>query len=270
MFDHHLRIYFRLLGIRYRSLLQYRASFFFLLAGTGLISILEFSSLALAMQRFDTIRGWTVWEVAFLYGLVEIAFGMMDMVFSGFDPQRFGQEIRKGTFDQIMLRPIPTIVQVLGSDFAMRRIGRILTGFGIFSLALANLTIFWTPAKIALVLIAILSMFIFFGSLFVIGATFTFWTVESIEIMNILTYGGSYVISHPLHILEGWLRRFFTFIFPAIFLNYYPALYVLQKTDPAGMPVWGPFAAPFVAGIFLVISAAFWRFGVRNYKSSGS
>lgn len=267
---HTFAIYLRLLRVQFRSQLQYRASFLFLLFGTGLVSVLEFSSLALVMQRFDTIRGWTVGEVAFLYGLVEIAFGLMDMTFSGFDPQRFGQEVRKGTFDQVLLRPVPVTVQVLGSDFALRRVGKILTGFGILGFAFSSTAIAWTPLKLLLVPVMIGSMLCFFGGLFVVGATITFWTVESIEVMNILTYGGSYVISHPMHILQNWLRNFFTFVVPAIFLNYYPALYILEKTDPLGMPAWAPFAAPVVGVGTLLLSLVFWQHGVRSYQSAGS
>lgn len=270
MIGHHLNIYFRLLRVQLRSQLQYRVSFLFLLFGTGLVTLLEFASIALALQRFDTIRGWDLGEVAFLYGMVEISFGLMDMLFSGFDPQRFGQEIRKGTFDQVLLRPIPAAIQVLGSDLALRRIGKIAVGIGIFALAVSNTSIAWTPVKLLLIPTGILSMLFFFGSLFVIGATITFWTIESIEVMNILTYGGNYVISYPMHILQGWLRNFFTFVIPGIFLNYYPALYILDKTDPAGMPAWAPFAAPAAAGIFFAVAAGFWKIGVRNYRSSGS
>jgi ABC-2 type transport system permease protein len=267
---HTLGIYFRLMRVQIRSQLQYRASFVLLLFGAALIGFLEFASLALVLQRFDTIRGWTVGEVAFLYGLVEIAFALMDMVFSGFDPQRFGNEVRKGTFDQVLLRPIPATVQVLGSDFAMRRIGRIVAGIAIFAFALADVSIAWTPLKLALVPVVIVSMLLFFGGLFIIGATISFWTVESIEVMNILTYGGSYVISHPMHIFQGWLRGFFTFIVPANFLNYYPALYILGKDDPLGVPSWAPFVAPVVGVGTLLAALWFWRFGIRNYQSTGS
>ncbi|HUF39253.1 MAG TPA: ABC-2 family transporter protein [Anaerolineales bacterium] len=267
---HTLRIYLRLLRVQFRSQLQYRASFVFLLFGTGLTASLEFASLALVLQRFDTIRGWTVAEVAFLYGLVEIAFGLMDMVFSGFDPQRFGLEVRKGTFDQILLRPISPTVQVLGSDLALRRIGRILTGAAIFAFAISRVSIAWTPVKLVLVPVMVVSMVLFFGGLFMIGATIAFWTVESIEVMNIVTYGGAYVISHPMHIYQRWLRGFFTYILPAIFLNYYPALFILGKTDPLGVPAWGPYAAPLVGVGVLLAALWFWRFGIRNYQSTGT
>ena len=120
---HHFRLYLRLLNVQLVSQIQYRTSFIFQLLGTALISSLEFASLALAMQRFEFLGGWNIGEIAFLVGLVEVGFGAMDMIFSGFDPQYFGQSIRKGSFDQVLLRPIPSGVQVLGSDLGLRRIG---------------------------------------------------------------------------------------------------------------------------------------------------
>jgi ABC-2 type transport system permease protein len=265
-----MNLYLRLLRVQYRAQLQYRASFVFQLIGAGLVTVTEFASLAFVMVQFNGIGGWTVGEVAFLYGLVEIAFGAMDMIFSGFDPARFGQEVRKGTFDQIMLRPIPLLTQVLGSDFALRRIGKIVLGGAIFGLSLALTGIAWTPVKGALAALSVISMIFFFGGLFIIGAAVTFWTVESIEILNIVTYGGAFTLSHPMHVYPGWIRGFFTFVLPGIFLNYYPALYILGKPDPLGFPAFAPFLAP-AAGLGVFAAAlAFWRFGVRHYQSTGT
>ena len=128
----------------------------------------------------------------------------------------------------------------------------------------------WTPLKVLLTTIVVVSQVAFFGGLFIIGATITFWTVESIEVINIFTYGGTYMISHPMHIFPRTLRHFFTYVIPAAFLNYYPALYILELADPFNMPSIAPFLAP-LAGIWMLgIALAFWRFGIRNYQSTGS
>ncbi len=267
---HTFQLYLRLLGVQIRSQMQYRVSFLFLLFGTGLTALVEFLSLALAMLRFETIGGWTIPEVAFLYGMVEFSFGTMDLIFSGFDPQEFGQKVRLGAFDQVLLRPVNVTVQVLSSRFLLRRIGKMLVGVGIFAFALYALDIAWNPLKLAYLLVVIASMVMFFGGLFIIGATVTFWTVESIEVINILTYGGSYVISHPMHIFQGWLRRFFTFIVPAIFLNYYPALYFLDKPAPFPIPAYASFLSPLVGVGVLALSTFVWRFGIRHYQSTGT
>ena len=267
---HTLSIYRRLLGVQIRSQLQYRLSFILDVIAAALMVTLEFSSLALVFERFDNIKGWTLGEVAFLYGLVELSFGLMDMIFSGFDPKRFGHEIRRGTFDQLLLRPVNITMQVMGQEFVLRRLGRITLGVAIIGLALAQTNIVWTVGKLLYLPLVIVSMVCFFGGLFIIGATITFWTVESIEVMNILTYGGSFLISHPMHIYGDWMRRFFTYIVPAIFLNYYPALYFLGKPDPFDFPAFAPFLAPVAGLLILGLALAFWRFGMKHYQSTGT
>lgn len=265
-----LKTYLRLISIQLRSQLQYRASFLFDILATALTTFLWFISLALIFQKFENLGGWTLGEVAFLYGLVEMAFGTMDMIFSGFDPSYFGERVRLGTFDQILLRPANLTVQVLGSQFLIRRVGRILQGGAIFVIALSLLQVDWSLAKLIYLPIVFVGLVAFFGGLFIIGSTITFWTIQPIEIMNIFTYGGSEMMSYPMHIYERWMRQFFTYFVPAIFLNFLPALYFLDKPDPLGLPGFAPFLSPLVGFGTLFVALQLWKFGVRNYQSTGT
>lgn len=267
---HSFDIYKRLLRVQLQGQMQYRISFILEMLSTGITLSLFFVSIALVMQRFGALGGWSLGEVAFLWGLVETSFGLMDMIFSGFDPQSFGQRIRLGTFDQLLLRPVNITVQVLGSEFVLRRLGRILQGVAIFSIALTLTDIQWTVAKVLYLPLVIGGMICFFGGLFIIGSTFTFWTIESIEAMNIFTYGGSEMCSYPMHIYPGWLRTLFTYIVPGIFLNYYPAIYFLDKPDPLGMTKLAPFLNPVVGAGVLSGALLFWHFGIKHYQSTGS
>ena len=250
--------------------MQYKVSFLMELAGTALITVLEYASLALVFTHFGSLKGWSLGQVAFLYGLAEFSFGIMDLIFSGFDPGYFGFKIRIGSFDQILLRPTNITLQVLGSDFALRRFGKIIIGIFIISTGVKIITIEWNYEKIILTLLVILSQILFFGSLFIIGATITFWTVESIEVMNIFTYGGSYMISHPMHIYPDLLRRFFTYIVPVIFISYFPVLTILEIPSPFHIPHWVPYFAPVIGGLFLSLALIFWAFGIKHYQSTGT
>ena len=85
----------------------------------------------------------------------------------------------------------------------------------------------------------------------------------------IFTYGGTEMIQYPMDIYPNFIRTFFTYILPAIFLLYYPALYILNWPDPLGMPPIAPFLAPFVAIVMLTIANLFWNYGLRFYESTG-
>jgi len=265
-----LSLYRRLVSYEIRSQLQYRVPFLLDSLASFMGTAIGFATLVLILQRFDNVAGWDLGEVAFLYGTVELAFGIMDMLFSGFDPANFGIRVRLGTFDQMLLRPVSVTLQVFASNLQMRRIGRILQGGLALAVALSLVDVQWTVIKLLYLPVIELSMVAFFGGLFIIGATITFWTVESIEAINVLTYGGTEMMAYPMSIYPAWMRRFFTFIVPAIFLNYYPALYFLDKSDPLNLPGWMSFLSP-VAGLAVLLAGlAFWNYGIRHYQSTGT
>jgi len=152
----------------------------------------------------------------------------------------------------------------------MRRLGRILQGLVVLIIAMSMTHFRWTLLKAIYIPFVLVSQVCFFGGLFVMGATITFWTVESIEVVNIFTYGGSEMMAYPMNIYQDWMRRFFTYIIPAIFLNYYPALFLLDKPDPLNMPASAPFIAPLIGFGFLIAGFVFWQFGLKHYQSSGT
>lgn len=270
MLRYNLDLYRRLISVQIHSQLQYPVSFWIDVIGTGIALYTFFGSLTLILQRFGDLGGWRLGEIAFLFGLLEMSFGLMDMIFAGFDPQNFGRRVRRGTFDQLLLRPVNITLQVLGDDFILRRLGRIAQGMVIFAIALNLTNIQWTAGKVLYLPLVIVGIVAFFGGLYIVGATITFWTVESIEVMNIFTYGSSELISYPMHIYPNWLRNFFTLIIPAALLNYYPALYFLDKPDPLGMPPILRFMSPLAGLLVLALSLLFWRFGIGHYQSTGT
>lgn len=264
------RLYFRLISIQIRSQMQYRVSFLMEMVSTAFLSGITFLSVALIIERFGSIMGWNLGEVAFMAGLIEMSFASMEIIFSGFDAEAFATRIRLGTFDQMLLRPVNITVQVLGSQFLLRRIGRILEGLLIFIFCLATTPIVWTPGKLVYFPVVFVSQIVAFGALFMIGSTLTFWTVQPVEAMNILTYGGNELMTYPMSIYPAWVRHFFTFLVPFVFLNYYPALYFLDKPDPLGLPPEASFMAPLAAALMMAAGFLFWRFGIDHYQSTGS
>jgi len=265
-----LLLYLRLAAVQVRSQMQYPVSFWLDVVSVALTTFFFFASIALVIQRFGQIGGWALGEIAFLWGMIEFSFGLMDLIFSGFDPDYFSPFVRRGGFDQLMLRPVSLTLQVLGSNFVLRRLGRMAQGIFILIIAFSLAPIAWTPGKVLFIPVMVVSQILFFGGLFIGGSTLTFWTVQPVEAINILTYGGSEMMSYPMHIYPTWLRNFFTFIIPAVFINYLPALYILDKPNPLGLPVLSLFFSPLAGGLVFMAGFFFWRFGLRYYQSTGT
>jgi ABC-2 type transport system permease protein len=97
-----------------------------------------------------------------------------------------------------------------------------------------------------------------------------FWTVESLEVANTLTYGGVTAAQYPLEIYSRWLREFFTFVVPLSCVAYFPIVGILGINDPLGAPRWFLYVSPLSGFLFLSTSLIIWRLGERHYTSTGS
>lgn len=263
-----LTLYVLLIRAQVSAQLQYRASFAFQSVGQFLATFTDFLMLVLLFQQFPSIAGWSFGEVAFLYGLGGLAFGTSDLLCGGFDG--LSKMIRLGTFDRVLTRPVGTFAQVLASDLQIRRSGRILQGLVVLGIAIGALEIAWTPQKVLVLASAYLSGVVIFTGIWVIGAAVTFWTVETSEVTNVFTYGGEALVSYPMSIYAEGLRRFFTFVVPLAFVSYLPALYILERSDPLGLPPVLQLCSPLVAILFLLAARGCWALGVRHYQGTGS
>ena len=263
-----LRLYLCYLSISIRSQMQYRASFIMLSLGHLVVTASEFVGIVVLFERFGRLGTWRLEEVALFYGLISIAFAVADAAARGFD--LIGGQIKSGHFDRILLRPRSTALQIAGQELTLRRVGRLAQGVAIFAWAAASLDLAWTVPKVALLLASVLGGAAVFFGLVVLQATLAFWTTETLEIMNTVTYGGVETAQFPLPIYRDWFRRFFTYVVPLAFANYYPVLAILGKPDPKGAPGFLMWGAPLVGFAFLAACLRAWDFGVRHYTSTGS
>ena len=263
-----VRLYGRYASISLRGQMEYRASFLMQTAGQFVVTGIEFLGIWALFSRFGQIRGWTLAEVAFFYGLISITWSIADAVTRGFDV--FGSTVKNGDFDRLLLRPRSTVVQLLGHELTLRRMGRLAQGFAVLVFALATLDVAWSSPRIALLLLAVVGGVCLFIGLMILEATSAFWTTESLEVWNAFTYGGVTMSQYPLEIYRPWFRRFFIFVIPLGCINYLPGVAILGRPDPLGTSLQLQWTAPLAGPIFLLICLQAWRVGVRHYQSTGS
>jgi ABC-2 type transport system permease protein len=263
-----LRLYGRYAAASLRSQMQYRASIAMQSLGIFLITGTEFLGIWALFARFGTIRGWTLAEISLFYGLISISWALCDAIARGFD--MFHTMIKAGDFDRILLRPRSTVLQLLGQELTLRRVGRLVQGIAVLGYAFSVLDIAWSPAHVVLVVAAIAGSLCVFVGLVVMQATMAFWTTDSLEVWNAFTYGGVTMSQYPLAIYRSWFRDLFTYIVPLGCVNYLPGIALLGREDPLGTPVVVQWLAPLAGPAFLAVALAIWQIGVRHYRSTGS
>jgi ABC-2 type transport system permease protein len=263
-----LGVWRHLVGARIRADWQYRSSFFLFLLSQTVIACMDLAVVAAIFGQVDTLGGWSGIEVALLFGLSGVAFGVADLTIS--QVEEASRHIKAGTFDLFLLRPVPTLLHLSASEFALRRIGRVLQPAVVLAGALVLAPITWNPETVVLVPVTVLSGILIFGSVWVVTSSIAFWTVESQEMANAFTYGGSLATSYPMDVLGRWLQRLLTFLVPLAFVAYFPAARMLGRDDPLGLPSTIAWATPLVALASVLVARAVWALAVRHHRSTGS
>ena len=119
-----------------RSSLAYPFSFWMLTVAGCLVTLLDFVGLALMFHSIPTLGGFSLREVALLYGVSGIGIGIGDLVIGSVE--QIGVHVRTGTLDAMMTRPVPLLVKFFADQFQLRRLGRItqavvVFGYGAFA-----------------------------------------------------------------------------------------------------------------------------------------
>jgi ABC-2 type transport system permease protein len=263
-----LRAYAALLGAQYRSIASYRASFVVELVTNIGGTALDVVTVLVLFGTTRVVAGFTLSEAFLVVSLSACGFVLADFGVGNID--RLKTYVRTGTLDAVLVRPLGVLGQLLCMDLPLRKGLRLLMGIAVYVVALRINHIHWTPARVALVAVAPPAGAVFFASIFVLTASLAFWWVDSGEIGSAFTYGGRDFTSYPVPVYGAWFRAVFAYGLGFGFVAYQPALALLGRTDPLGLPAWSGFVSPLVALLAAGIAAAAWRSGIRHYRSTGS
>ncbi|MFD0903785.1 ABC transporter permease [Actinomadura sediminis] len=263
-----LRMYALLAWTWVRAAAQYPVSLVLLVLATAVVTGLDAVAIVLLFAHADRIAGFGAEEVLFLYGTSALSFALSDCVLGAAD--RLGEHVRDGTLDAMLVRPVSPLVQVAAEEFTPRRVGKLLPAVLVLAFALPRLAVDWTPGRAAMIPLMVAAGAAIFGGLWVMAGAAQFVLVESHGATKAITYGGAYLTQYPPTMFARDLVRGATFVVPLAFVNWQPALYVLGRPDPLGLPDAARFASPAVAVAVCAAAALAWRAGLRRYRSTGS
>ena len=258
-----MKHYFRALSLHLKSELEYRTSFIFSFISQIIVFFSYYFVILSLFTKFSNIKGFTLYEVLLCFSIVQFGFSFNEVFARGLD--KFDDLIIQGTFDRILLRPKNIIIQVLYNESDFVKISRIIHASIILVIALINLNIEWNIIKVICLFLMIISGILIFFSIFLLAASYCFITVQGLEVRNLFTDGGKHMAQYPIGIFSKGFIFFFTFIIPYAFVNYYPLLYIIGKSNN----IYYAFS-PLVLFIYLIPCIIVFYLGVKRYGSVGS
>lgn len=246
-----------------QSVMQYKVSFLLIIIGRFLLAFCELIAIKFLFYGFTQIKGYTYGDILLCFAVIQMSFTFAELFGNGF--KAFSGMVRSGEFDRMMLRPCSLILQVMGSRFEVGRTGPLLTAFFTLVLGIRHSQVTWNLMTVWTIAAMTIGGTLLFIGLFVLEASFCFFSIEDTSLINVLTYGAKTHGKYPIDIYGKGILRFCTYVIPYTLIQYYPLQFLLGKTRS-----WYLAFCPLGIVVFLLFCYLIWRFGVKNYKSCGS
>lgn len=258
-----IKLYLKYASVCTQSIMQYKGSFALMIFARFLIAFCELIAIRFLFSGLTQIKGYSYGDVLLCFSAVQMSFTFAELFGNGF--KAFSGTVRQGEFDRMLLRPRSLILQVMGTRFEVGRTGPLLTAFLTLALGIKNSRVTWNFAAIWTLASMIAGGTLLFIGLFMIEASFCFFSIEDTSLVNVLTYGAKSHGKYPIDVYGKGILRFCTYVIPYTLIQYYPLQFLLGKTSD-----WRLSLCPFGVLVFLLVCYLIWRFGVGRYKSCGS
>lgn len=257
------KLYIMAFKTHFMSQLQYKFSFFMTILGQFIVSFTAFIGLSFIFLKFKAVDGFTYQQVLLCYSSVLMSFAIGECLGKGFD--KFPDMLSNGNFDRILVRPRSPIYQVLLANMDFSRIGRFVQAIIVLIYALPRSGVSWRWDKVITIICMIVCNSILFINLYFLEASISFFTVESLEVINIFTDGGYEFGKYPFGIYGKYVLRFLTYVIPLALVQYYPLLYLIEKETSIFYML-----CPIISLLFIIPCYLIWIYGLQKYKSTGS
>ena len=258
-----MKLYLKYFSIHLKSQMQYKISFMLLTFGNFCMQFSTFLGVYFMFYVFHDVDGFTYNQVLLCFAVVIMAFSFAEMFGRGFD--QFPRMLANGEFDRALVRPKSAVFQIVASRIHFVRIGATLQAVVVLFLAIPGSGVVWVWYKVLTLCLMIICGSLIFFTLFLIQASFAFFTTEGLDFVNVLTYGGRDHGRYPYSIYGKEVLRFLTFVIPLALFQYYPLLYLLDIEQSVFFML-----TPLLGLIFLLPGYLFFRTGLHHYKSTGS
>jgi len=262
-----LKIYLKLGLTAIKCKMEYKFSFLFFVVAIFSYYFAQLGIIWVIVGRFQSIAGWNLAEMSFLYGLFIFSQGITSLCFNSLNT--FEDLIINGDFDRFLIRPLSPIGQILCTNFEIASIAHFVIGGTALVFGSIYAEVSWSVMKILFIGPVIIGAVLIQGGVRIIVSSITFWTTRNRALVHTIVYSSKEFIHYPITIYNVWIKMFLTFVFPLAFVNFYPANYFLSKSSAALFHPALQFLTPVVGLIVFFVSCSFWRFGITKYQSTG-
>ena len=264
----YLTTYARYWRINLLTMLEYRANFLMWFGFTIVYHGTAIAALWITLRNFPSINGWNFRDTAFMYGLWMLGHGLHNTFF--FTVGGVPEFVREGRFDRFLVRPLDPLFQALTVP------QQIWPDELILAIVYFCVVTVYAGVHVDWVFIAYVPFVALGGALIDFGinlaiATASFWFTRIDSLRWVFMSLEQEFSRYPISIYQRGVRLVLAFVLPFAFMNYFPATFLLHKSE-TGLslnPAVG-LLTPLVGAACFAIAYLFWRVGIDRYQGTGS
>lgn len=264
-----IELYKAYAGTGIKSRFQYSLDALVLTIGVFFRESVCIIAMYFTLKKFDNLDGWNMMEIMFLFSIMAVTYSLLVAFFMVF--RDFPDWIKHGDFDRILLRPRGIFLQIFlnGADW-VAALAHGLLGVFLLIVSSVRIGIDWSVLKIFYLIITILSGTLIQGGIFVFFSAFAFHIREVAGLRHFIFWNSRKFATFPLSIYGNVIKSIFMFVLPFAFVNYFPAMYLLDKSEIVTGEMNYIFIQPIVGVMIITLACIFWKYSLKYYKSTGN
>jgi len=263
---HQFAILPHLVLLHVRAEMEYRVAFWIDRIAQIITYASSFAMIWIIAERFGGIAGWNWADLALLFSFHLIGYSAGASM-SFVQMRELEEAVRLGTLDAILTKPMSPWAYMIFSGFNIGYAGHGILGVALMTLAIANVGIDWSFATVAYFVASLVSAAMVTGAILTaIGATALIWT-RSNHLYS-LFFGFWELSRYPLNIFPAAIQGVMLTILPLGFMAAVPVAVLLGKPVPF-LGDWAGVAAVLAGPVFVLFTAFYWRYAMRNYQGAG-
>ena len=233
-------------SLRESFLLQ---SFFMLLS-----NLVFFSFWWIYFSNFNSIKGWTLSDIACLYGIVNGAYGIFSVFLGG--SRYLARMVFEGDLDMLIVKPKNLLLQIMGSKSVSSGWGDIVS-----SAVFLGFSGYITIMNLPLLVLFILTACIVIASFSIMMGSLAFWIGDSHALSKqlfefLLTFS-----NYPKSIYVGAIKVFLLTVVPSGFIGFVPIETIKNHSLSGVFYILG------FTIIYAYCASKIFHLGLRKYSS---
>lgn len=242
--------------------MQYRANFVASLLGTIFWLATALLTVAIFFRQTTRLGGWSFWEVGVLLGVFNTLAGLVEAMLRP-SIGRLVQDVRQGTLDLVLARPVEAQIYVSFRVLDVWRITDIVVGLALSVFSLWKLGRVPGVLEAVSFIVTLIAAGLVVYSIWIALMSMAFWFV-SVENLSVLFDAIFEAARYPVSAYPGALRFLFVYLIPIAWTTTIPASALTGRLGP-GMAL----AAAAVSAAALGLARLLWKNAVRRYTSAG-